>query len=382
MSIFETMPGLRAGLREPEPALKLPKRTVYALSGALVAVVAALATFGPSLQSVLADENQLSLYANILSRETRPNPYRTVERPVRQAAAPAYAAPGRLMQSLFGFVDERAARRAAGPALAYAPSNDAARPVSAAAAHPRPRKAVVAKAAYTPVGASLDSGGGLSRRSVCVRLCDGYAFPVADYNGESDNASHSAICAGMCPAAPTRLYVAAAGSDKLEEAVSVADHKPYSALPVAFRYVDSHDDTCTCHPVGDTVLKSVSVLKDFTLRSGDRVMTSDGFRVFKGAASWPYSAKNFTTLAHAGMARRELWALTAMERASRRGEGPIAALAPGAAKASKASLVRVGDAPAWSPARSDRAKGYDAGVRLVGPRMVLNTTASIADAAP
>ena len=53
-------------------------------------------------------------------------------------------------------------------------------------------------------------------RAICVRLCDGFFFPSVITSG-SDEA-----CASQCPDAPTAFYSEPAGSDKIEDAVSLS----------------------------------------------------------------------------------------------------------------------------------------------------------------
>ena len=67
-----------------------------------------------------------------------------------------------------------------------------------------------------------------SRSAVCVRLCDGFYFPSVVSSGGDE------ACASQCPDAPTAFYSMPAGSDKIDDAVSLTG-APYSALPVANR---------------------------------------------------------------------------------------------------------------------------------------------------
>lgn len=154
------------------------------------------------------------------------------------------------------------------------------------------------------------------KRSVCVRLCDGYFFPIGPVRNKSDLAGHEALCAGLCPGAPARLYVAPAGNDNIEDAVSTKDGKPYSALPVAFRHSGTADNTCTCRRPGQAHARLVSTYKDFTLRRGDSVMTKDGVKVFRGG-KYPYSDKDFSALANDGaLTNAQRGALKRLERAA------------------------------------------------------------------
>jgi hypothetical protein len=152
----------------------------------------------------------------------------------------------------------------------------------------------------------------LPRRGVCVRLCDGYFFPTGALSGEGDLNAQEAACSGLCPDAPTQLFVQPAGSDKIEDAVSPTG-APYTALPVAFSHRLSTDRTCSCHRhPGETF----ALANDPTLRSGDSIMTPKGIMVFRGTGRVPYALADFTTLAKASMPRDKRALLAAIERAA------------------------------------------------------------------
>lgn len=151
-----------------------------------------------------------------------------------------------------------------------------------------------------------------SRRPVCVRLCDGYFFPLTSSPRSGATASAQADCAGLCPDAPTALYFLPAGSDKIEDAASASGQR-YTALPVSLRYRTTLDNTCACH---HAIAQTLAYWQDPTLRKGDAVMTPDGIVVFSGTGRSPYSRRDFTTLAAATMPDGRRAALTAMERVS------------------------------------------------------------------
>ena len=155
----------------------------------------------------------------------------------------------------------------------------------------------------------------LGRQSMCVRLCDGFAFPIGAYHGSEDRASHEATCHAECPGAQTALYVVQAGSDSIEDAVRVGTEKNYSELPYAFHYTSTLSEACTCHPASGNTLKSA--LRDFTLRRGDAVMTRKGFKVFHGGGHFPYRRSDFLTLAQSrDIGKGNRAAFSAIERAS------------------------------------------------------------------
>ncbi|MGD0721694.1 MAG: DUF2865 domain-containing protein [Roseiarcus sp.] len=165
----------------------------------------------------------------------------------------------------------------------------------------------------------------LPRHSVCVRLCDGYFFPVGAFSSESDLNNHEAACSGLCPDSPTRLFIEPAGSDRIQDAVS-RDGAPYSALPTAFDNRVSTAKSCTCHRRAGGAFP---LANDFTLRSGDSIMTASGFLVFKGGGHAPYVLADFTRLADASMSSEKRTALAAIERATLPNlPQSVAALAP------------------------------------------------------
>jgi Protein of unknown function (DUF2865) len=174
----------------------------------------------------------------------------------------------------------------------------------------------------SPVRTKASAGAGLtSGRSVCVRLCDGFFFPIAPVSGRADWASHQATCQDTCPDAPTALYIEPAGSDKIEDAVSTSG-AAYTALPVALRSRTTFDNTCTCHR-SIAHGYSRSLLHDLTLRKGDTIMTPQGFVVFQGRSRPPFAREDFVALAQAPMSGDNRAALQAMEHAS--ATHPIAA---------------------------------------------------------
>ena len=155
----------------------------------------------------------------------------------------------------------------------------------------------------------------LARQSMCVRLCDGFAFPVGNYHGGSDRVAHEATCQSECPGARTALFVVPLGAQSIGEAVQVGSDRTYSEIPEAFHYTTYVDATCSCHPKGGNRIKSL--LHDFTLRRGDAIMTGKGLQVFHGGNSYPYKRRDFVALAKSRDIRKgDRENLRAIERAS------------------------------------------------------------------
>ena len=95
-------------------------------------------------------------------------------------------------------------------------------------------------------------------RTVCVRLSDGYFWPIS-YATLPDFVGNDAMsCQQMCPNTPVELYYYANPGEEPEQMRNM-NGSPYSALPNAFAYRDAFDKTATCEatPVADG---SVSVV--------------------------------------------------------------------------------------------------------------------------
>ena len=138
-------------------------------------------------------------------------------------------------------------------------------------------------------------------RPVCVRLCDGYFFPLPASAGPTADADERPSVALYVPRRGVALYFLPGRSDRIEDAAN-ARGEPYSALPAAFRYRSAGAPACGCRRAGEPGL---AYWRDPTLKSGDAVMTADGIVVFRGAGGGaPYGAEAFTPV-ELGAARRD-----------------------------------------------------------------------------
>ncbi len=88
-------------------------------------------------------------------------------------------------------------------------------------------------------------GGYSTVRTVCVRACDGYYWPVS-YSTLTDYAYQDAQqCQAQCPGTPVDLYYYSNPGQNPEQMVSLSG-EPYTALPNAFRYRETFDPSCSC----------------------------------------------------------------------------------------------------------------------------------------
>ncbi|WP_439527304.1 DUF2865 domain-containing protein [Pannonibacter sp.] len=82
-------------------------------------------------------------------------------------------------------------------------------------------------------------------RTLCVRTCDGYFFPIS-FSTSSDKFPQDAqICASMCPAAETDLFIYPNPGGEPENMMSLAGIA-YKDLPNAFRHRKEYVEGCSC----------------------------------------------------------------------------------------------------------------------------------------
>jgi len=85
-------------------------------------------------------------------------------------------------------------------------------------------------------------------RAVCVRLADGYFFPLG--GPASGRTGAQELCQAQCPGSQTELYfMSSTGS--IEQAVS-ATGRPYVDLPTASQYEHSYNPAISCRPPGQS----------------------------------------------------------------------------------------------------------------------------------
>lgn len=146
---------------------------------------------------------------------------------------------------------------------------------------PRMHAAPSKGAARPPVRGTVTepvSSAGLHDRAVCVRTCDGYAFPLANIDGRSAPQAHAQACAAACPGAETALYTVRAGQE-LDQAVS-PEGRPYRSLTAAYAFRTKAAPHCSCDPGKGGYARLL--LRDATLQAGDAVVGGSGGLVFTG----------------------------------------------------------------------------------------------------
>ncbi len=85
---------------------------------------------------------------------------------------------------------------------------------------------------------------GSTYRTICVRMCDGYYFPINFATTEQSFAGDEETCQRQC-GSPAKLYYYPNPGGEVQQAVAI-DGTPYSALHNAFRYRKELVKSCSC----------------------------------------------------------------------------------------------------------------------------------------
>lgn len=108
-----------------------------------------------------------------------------------------------------------------------------------------------------------------SYRTLCVRLCDGFYFPISFAATPSRFREDEQVCQRTCPAAEVALYVHRNPGEDVNQAVSLAG-QPYTQLPNAFLYRKELVSTCGCRRPGESWAQALKHLDSrATIEAGD-----------------------------------------------------------------------------------------------------------------
>lgn len=100
---------------------------------------------------------------------------------------------------------------------------------------------------YSPAMRDHDDGAGSgSYRTVCVRMCDGYYWPISHNVSRGRMNRDANTCRSSCGEEARLFYMPARTSD-IDDAVDLQG-KPYGKIPNAFLYRKRLVDGCACRP--------------------------------------------------------------------------------------------------------------------------------------
>jgi hypothetical protein len=110
-------------------------------------------------------------------------------------------------------------------------------------------------------------------RTVCVRACDGYYFPISYSTMQSRFADDARTCQRECPATAAELYTYRNPGEDIGQAVSLSGQS-YTALPAAYAYRKEFTAACSCRRPGQSWADALKGADDSsTVESGDIVVT-------------------------------------------------------------------------------------------------------------
>ena len=110
-------------------------------------------------------------------------------------------------------------------------------------------------------------------RTVCVRTCDGFYFPISYSTSPDHFREDEQACQRMCPATEVALYTYHNPGEEMAQAVSL-NGRLYTELPTAFQYRKALSSACSCRRPGESWAQTLkSVGPDDTVVPGDVVVT-------------------------------------------------------------------------------------------------------------
>lgn len=112
-------------------------------------------------------------------------------------------------------------------------------------------------------------------RTVCVRTCDGYYFPISFTTVPARFADDERACKAQCPAADANLYTYRNPGEDMNSAVSISG-QPYSSSPNAFKYRTEFNPSCSCKAQGQTWADALKNIDDkAAAENGDIIVTEE-----------------------------------------------------------------------------------------------------------
>src|SRR5690606_4448085 len=93
-------------------------------------------------------------------------------------------------------------------------------------------------------------------RTLCVRTCVGYFFPISFSTSQDRFHEDEMTCQRRCPAAEVQLFSHRNPGEDMNQAISTTGQL-YTQIPNAFKYKTSWDASCTCKAPGESWANAV-----------------------------------------------------------------------------------------------------------------------------
>ncbi|MEJ1936969.1 DUF2865 domain-containing protein, partial [Nostoc sp. NIES-2111] len=117
-------------------------------------------------------------------------------------------------------------------------------------------------------------GVGGTFKTICVRKCDGYYFPISQVSNRARIEEDTALCQASCPNAEVELFLQPLGREA-DASVSAYDGTPYASLPNAYRYRKAVDQSCSCRRDGQTWVEALGEAERLIGERGDDMIVTE-----------------------------------------------------------------------------------------------------------
>jgi Protein of unknown function (DUF2865) len=132
-------------------------------------------------------------------------------------------------------------------------------------------------------------------RTVCVRTCDGFYFPISFATVPARFPDDEKTCKNLCPAAEATLFSYRNPGEDMNQAVSI-NGQSYSSSPNAFRYRQEFNPSCACKAAGQTWSDALKTIDDKASaeQQGDIIVTEESAKKMSRAPAKGAAAKKGT----------------------------------------------------------------------------------------
>jgi hypothetical protein len=126
-----------------------------------------------------------------------------------------------------------------------------------------------------PPGGDLGAQSG-TYRTVCVRTCDGFYFPISFATVPARFPDDERTCKNLCPASEAALFSYRNPGEDMNQAVSI-NGQSYASSPNAFRYRQEFNPSCACKAAGQTWSEALKSIDDKAAaeQQGDIIVTEE-----------------------------------------------------------------------------------------------------------
>lgn len=111
-------------------------------------------------------------------------------------------------------------------------------------------------------------------RTLCVRTCDGYYYPISYATTPDRFAEDAQKCQATCPATDVVLMSHRNPGEDVNQAVS-ANGATYTSLANAFKYRTEVVPACSCRRAGQSWAQALGQVRDSTVQPDDIVVTPE-----------------------------------------------------------------------------------------------------------